>query len=343
MQSRLMRLLRKRTELGVVLIVLLLIMGFTATSDGIWLSSTNMREVLRVTAVLSIMAFGVALVITTGEIDISVGSIFGIVGVIYLGLAGQAGIPLAILIALAAAAAIGVMNGFVVAYFRIPSLIATLGTLFIFRGLAYAAFEKSANFAADNTMRAEPVYRFFGGGVLFGVNNALVWAIATLLVLSYILFWTPTGNRLLAVGGNAESARSRGVNVLTIRWGAFIACALLAGLAGVLEASNLAFVDGSFGRQRELQAIAAAVLGGCALAGGRTSLVGTLLGAFILSGIQSYLVIKTIQPQWFTLLLGLIVVLVSLSERGLTHLLTRQAHTTPESSEPITSPAIRVS
>lgn len=112
---------------------------------------------------------------------------------------------------------------------------------------------------------------------------------------------------------------------MSTRWGVYIACGFLAGLAGVLEASDLGFVDGTFGRQRELQAIAAAVLGGCALAGGRSSIVGTFLGAFILSGIQSYLVIKSIPPQWFVVLLGLIVVLVSLGDRALTHLLTRLA------------------
>jgi simple sugar transport system permease protein/ribose transport system permease protein len=109
------------------------------------------------------------------------------------------------------------------------------------------------------------------------------------------------------------------------RWGAYIACAFFAGLAAILEASNLGYVDGSFGRQRELQAIAAAVLGGCALTGGRSSIIGTFLGAFILSGVQSYLVIKSIQPQSFILLLGMIVVLVSLAERALTQFLTRLA------------------
>jgi ribose transport system permease protein len=324
MQQPMIVFLRKHSEVGLVLIVLLLIVGFTASSDGIWLSNANMGEVLRVTAVLAIMAFGEALVITAGEIDISVGSVFGITGIIYVGVVAEIGILPAILVALLAAVIIGILNGFVVAYFRIPSLIVTLGSLFIFRGLAYAIFENSASFAVDSTLRANPVYRFFGDSVIFGVNNALIWAIAILLFLNYVLFLTPIGNRLMAVGGNAESAHSRGVNVLYTRWGAFIASAFFAGLAGILEASNLAFVDGSFGRQRELQTIAAAVMGGCVLAGGRSSLLGTLLGAFILSGIQSYLVIKAIQPQWFILLLGLIVVLVSLGERGLTHFLTRR-------------------
>ncbi len=174
-------------------------------------------------------------------------------------------------------------------------------------------------------LRANPVYQLFGDTSVFGIQIAVVWAVALLVLLTYVLFLTPVGNHLLAVGGDPDSARSRGVSVLYTKWGAFIACAFFAGLAGILEASNLGFVDGSFGRQRELQAIAAAVLGGCATAGGRSSIMGTLLGAFILSGIQSFLVIKAIQPQWFTLLLGLIVVLVSLADRGVARMVTRLA------------------
>lgn len=328
MQKQMINFFRKRTEVGVVLIAILLVIGFTATTDGVWLSYLNIAEVLRVTAILGIIALGEALVITTGEIDISVGSVFGIVGITYLGLIAQIGIAPAILVALIVALTIGIFNGFIVAYLRIPSLIVTLGSYFIFRGLAFAVFTNRASFAADDAIRANAIYRFFGDGVIFGYNNALLWVFIVFLILTYILFLTPTGNRILAVGGNEQSARTRGVSTTAIKWGVFVAAAFLAGLAGILEASNLAFVDGSFGRYRELQAIAAAVLGGCLLTGGRSSLVGTLLGAFILSGIQSYLVIRAIQPQWFVLLLGLIVVLVSLADHGLTKFLsTRMANT----------------
>lgn len=322
---QMMHILRKRTEVAVAAITLLLILVFTATSQGVWLSEANMREVLRVTSILAIIAFGEALVITTGEIDISVGSIFGIVGIIYIAIGPNIGAPLAILIALGVAVIIGSVNGFIVAYFRISSLVVTLGSFFVFRGLALAATQTTSHYNAGEVMRANPVYQFFGSASVFGYNNALVWAFVVLLFLQYVLFWTPIGNWLLAVGGNAESAHSRGVNVMRTKWGAYIACAFLAGLAGILAASDLGYADGSLGRQRELQAIAAAVLGGCAFSGGRTSLVGTLLGAFILSGIQSYLVIKSIEPQWFVLLLGLIVVLVSLADRGLTRLVSRLA------------------
>jgi ribose transport system permease protein len=312
--------LRKRTEVAVAVITLLLILVFTTTSQGVWLSEANMREVLRVTSILAIIAFGEALVITTGEIDISVGSIFGIVGIIYIAIGPNIGAPLAIMIGLGVAVIIGTINGFIVAYFRISSLVVTLGSLFVFRGLALAATQTTSHYNAGAAMRANPIYQFFGSSNVFGYNNALVWALVIFLFLQYVLFWTPIGNWLLAVGGNTESAHSRGVNVIRTKWGAYIACAFLAGLAGILEAGDL-----GLGRQRELQAIAAAVLGGCALIGGRTSLVGTFLGAFILSGIQSYLVIKSIEPQWFILLLGLIVVLVSLADRGLTRLVSRVA------------------
>src|SRR5262245_48728999 len=121
--------LRKRTEVGAAFVTILLIVGFTSTTNGVWLSSANLHEVLRVTAVLAIIAFGEALVISTGEIDISVGSIFGVTGILYVALGPRVGTPLAVAIALTAAAAIGVVNGFVVAYFRISSLVVTLGSL----------------------------------------------------------------------------------------------------------------------------------------------------------------------------------------------------------------------
>jgi ribose transport system permease protein len=330
---QMMHILRKRTEIGIAVITLLLIVGFTVTSQGIWLSQANMREVLRVTSILAIMAFGEALVITTGEIDISVGSIFGIVGIIYIAIGPHIGAPLAILIALGVALIIGTLNGFVVAYFRVSSLVVTLGTYFVFRGLALAATQTVSHYNAGETMRANPIYRLFGSSSVLDYNNALVWALVLLLFLQYVLFWTPIGNWLLAVGGNAASAHSRGVNVMWTKWGAYIACAFLAGLAGILEAGDLSYADGTLGRQRELQAIAAVVLGGTALLGGRTSLVGTILGAFILSGIQSYLVIKGMNPQWFILLLGLIVVLVSLAEHGLTRMLTSRATRAPEQAD----------
>jgi simple sugar transport system permease protein/ribose transport system permease protein len=132
-----------------------------------------------------------------------------------------------------------------------------------------------------------------------------------------LYFGMPWGNHLLAVGGSSASAHSRGVHVDRVKLSAFILCGALAALGGTLEAGKLGFADGSMGRLMELQAIASCVLGGCLLARGRISLIGALLGAFVLSSIQSYLVIMGVRPQWFMLLLGVIVVLAALGERSL--------------------------
>jgi len=129
----------------------------------------------------------------------------------------------------------------------------------------------------------------------------------------------------LAVGGNAQSAHSRGVSIAYTKWAAYVACAFFAGLASILEASNLGLVDGSFGHQRELFTIAAAVLGGCALGGGRSSMIGTFFGAFILNMIKSFLINRAVNPEWFVLLSGFIIVFVSLADRSLTRWLASRA------------------
>jgi ribose transport system permease protein len=315
MFQRLARIWLKLPEIGVIFVAIVLVIVFNSSTEGVWLSPLNIREVLRVTSILAILALGEMLVITTSEIDISVGSIFGITGILYLALVPTIGPLPAIAIAMIAALIIGLINGSIVAYMEMPSLVVTLGSLFVFRGLAYAATETTFFYSITSDLRENPIVRFFGGGEVLDYNNAVVWVIAAVIVVQYLFFLTPVGNRILAVGGDAISAQSRGVRVNRVKLGVFIASGFFASLAGILEASNLGYVDGSFGRLMELQAIAVVVLGGTALLGGRASVIGTLFGAFILSAIQSYLVIQGIQPQWFTLILGVIIVLVALFDR----------------------------
>jgi ribose transport system permease protein len=149
-------------------------------------------------------------------------------------------------------------------------------------------------------------------------------AIGIIAALHLLIFDTPLGNRVLAVGGDAASTYSRGVNVTKIKFGVFVVSGLLAAFAGVLEAGYIGYADGSFGASMELSAIAAAVLGGCNLRGGKISLVGTLFGAFMLCGIQSFLIILGVQPQWYILMLGVIVVFASFLDRTFTRLVARR-------------------
>ncbi len=322
MSASLARFVLKRPETSAIVVTAVLTSVLAITTGGTWLSFANLQSVLRVTAVLAIMAFGEALVLSTGEVDISVGSIFAVGALVFIGVGRTVPTAVALPLALGAGVLIGLANGAIVSRFGAPSLIVTLGTLLLFRGIAYGVTE-GFNFAATDQVRAQGLFNAVGGAGVFGLNIAVFWALFALVVLHTMVFYTPLGNRILAVGGNAASSYSRGVNVSRVRLTVFALSGLLAAFAGVLDAANIGYVDGSFGEQMELEAIAAAVLGGCSLAGGRCSLLGTLFGAFLLRAVQSYLVILGIQPQWFILLLGAIVVLASLSDRILTKVLVR--------------------
>jgi simple sugar transport system permease protein len=309
-------LVRKHTEVGILLIAILLVAIFSATSEGVWANSYNIGTILQVTATLGLMAMGVALVIATGEIDISVGSTFGIGAIVYLWLAVRIDPAVAAVVAVSAGALIGTFNGLLVTRTGTPSLIITLGTLMIFRGIAIALTE-GFSFSVPYAERKGASYSILGGADIAHFNTAIGWLVAILVVLTVVLKRMRFGNRLLATGGSADSALSRGVRVDRIKLAAFVLCGVLAAFGGVLEAGKLGSADGSMGRLMELQAIAACVLGGCLLAGGRITLIGTIAGAFVLSSIQSYLVIMGVRPQWFNLLLGIIVVAAALGDRGL--------------------------
>jgi ribose transport system permease protein len=319
MRQRLRKIVRRHPEAVTVGMVVLISLAFAIITRGSWLSVGNMQSLSQLTAVLAIMAFGQAIVIATGEIDISVGSVSGIGALAFLGLAPVVGSGIALLGALACGLLIGAFNGVFVALLGVPSLLVTLGTLFVFQGLGYAV-TSGFSFAATKAVREEFFFSAVGGGNLGGINAAVIWALLILVVLQLVVFETSVGNRILAIGGDAVSSFSRGVKVSKIKFGVFVVSGLLAAFAGVLDAAFIGYADGSFGATMELSAIAAAVLGGCHLAGGRISLIGTLLGAFMLRGIQSFLILLGVQPQWYILVAGLIVVLASLADRTLTRL-----------------------
>jgi len=319
MRQRLRQIVRRHPEAATVTMVVLISLAFAIITRGSWLSVGSVQALSQITAVLAIVAFGEAIVIATGEIDISVGSVCGIGALVFLGLAQVVGSGFALLGALACGIAIGAFNGVFVALLGVPSLLVTLGTLFLFQGLAYAV-TAGFSFVATKAVRREFIFNIVGGGEFAGLNAAVIWALVVLVVLQLVVFETPVGNRILAIGGDAVSSFSRGVKVGRIKCGVFVVSGLLAAFAGVLDAAFIGYADGSFGATMELSAIAAAVLGGCHLAGGRISLIGTLLGAFMLRGIQSFLILLSVQPQWYILVVGLIVVLASLADRTLTRL-----------------------
>ncbi|ANG61593.1 ribose ABC transporter [Marinobacterium aestuarii] len=309
-------LVRRHTEVGILLVCLVLVVVFTLYSGDRWANYYNFASIAQVSATLGIMALGASLVMVTGEIDVSVGSIFGFSALTYLGMAPELGFVPAAILAMIAGAAIGALNGFLVTHFKAPSLIITLSTLMVFRGLTIALNE-GFSFAIPYKERSVLDYQMLGGGDLLGLNTGVWWMLLIMLVLIVFMYMTPQGNRLLALGGSAASARSRGIRVNRYKIMAFMLCGLLAGIAGILDAGKIGVADSGMGQYMEMKAIAACVLGGTALAGGRISLVGVIAGAFALSSIQSFLIVNGIKTTWFQLLLGIIVVAAAVGDRAL--------------------------
>lgn len=308
----LMRGLVHYRETIAVLVALVLTLVFAVTTNGVFLNHANMVSVTHVTAVLAIIAIGQSLVICAGEIDISVGSIFAMGAMTFLAVAPEFGVFTAVGAALLVGFMIGAFNGYLVAYLGIPSLIITLSSLFIFRGIAYMLVQDGALRIPLAERMAMDGYLAFGSGTFFGFNNSVLWMLAFMVVLHLVMFTMPFGNRLLAVGGDAKSATSRGVRVRHVKLTAFIVVGLCAAFAGILEANKVGYADGTTGRLMELEAIAACVVGGCALAGGRMSIIGTIAGAFILASIQSYLVITGTTPQLYLVVMAAFVICAAL-------------------------------
>jgi simple sugar transport system permease protein/ribose transport system permease protein len=190
----------------------------------------------------------------------------------------------------------------------------TLGVTMILLGVA-TVLTTRFTFSVPFTERSGLTYWVLGGGKDVGLNTSVLWLMVVLAAVWIIIFRTAYGNRLLAVGGAAQEAASLGVSCLRTKLVAFAASGNLAGFAGVLEAGKLGFVDSSMGRNMDLQAIAACVLGGCALMGGRVSPTGVIGAGFVLSSVQSYLVVMGVRPQWFVVFLGCIIVAAAFGVR----------------------------
>ena len=202
--ANLKNLVRRHAELGIILIAVLLIFAFSVSSGGNWANFYNISTIVQVTATLGLMTLGVALVIATGEIDISVGSTFGICSLVYLWLSLRIDPAFAMLAAVAIGILIGWFNGILVTKTGTPSLIVTLGSLMIFRGLAIAltsGFAFSIPYKARNGLS----YFILGGGEIFGLNTAIIWLVLALIVLTIMLKYMRWGNRLLATGGSERA------------------------------------------------------------------------------------------------------------------------------------------
>lgn len=271
---------RYQTELLLIAILAVLFLVFGSTSPVFFQIETLMK-LLKQASIYGIIAIGMVFVITSSGIDISVGSVVGLSGVIVaMGMVGGLPIPVAILLAIGASALVGLFNGILVYDANVPPFIATLGSLTIVRNFillitgakTISNLPKSfTNFAADSLA---------GIPYLF-----LSWFVFVLIGL-FIAKKTTFGRNIYAYGSNKEAARLSGIRVRCVVYGVYIFCSIVCGVAGILLASRLGNGVPNSGVGYELDAIAAAVVGGASLDGGEGSVIGAVLGAMIMATLR---------------------------------------------------------
>jgi ribose transport system permease protein len=289
--------------------LIVLFVGLSIASPY-FLTASNLASVARQTAVFNTMALGMTIVIISGGIDLSVGSVLGLSGLIgTMALERGYPIPVGILIGVLAGTLCGLSNGLMVTRLRIPPFVVTLGTLGIFRGLALI-------FSNGLPVHKIPAgFSFLGEGYLAGVPF-VVWMLAICAVAVHVVLeHTRLGRYAFAIGSNRIAAVYAGIPVSFHVTAVYAIGGALTGLAGMIEASRLATGQPTAGQGYELQAIAAVVIGGGSLNGGEGSVVGTLIGAFIMGLLSNGADLLNISNYWQQVIIGSVIILaVTLDE-----------------------------
>lgn len=300
-------------ELGIV-IALLLLIAVTAAIEPRFVESDSLRNLALNASIFAILAAGQTLVIITRNVDLSVGSVLGLSAFLAGDLlAGHAGMPLVLvfLLGIALGAGCGLLNGVLVTWGQVPALVVTLGTLYVFRGLAFL-------WTDGRQVNAETLPDSFlnlGTDSLLGVPILVLIALVVVLGVGQWLRDFRAGRELYAIGSNPEGARLAGVRserrVLT----AFVLAGALAGLGGVLFTARFGTVDATAGTGYELTVIAAAVVGGVAIFGGTGSVYGAALGALLLGTITSSLIVLRVEAFWQQAAIGALLLLAIAFDR----------------------------
>lgn len=286
----------------------IVIFAFFMIASPYFRQGTNLVAILLSTAVNGVLALGVTFVIITGGIDLSIGTVLTFsavmtgVFIVDLGLP----VPVGVLIGLLAGATCGLVNGFVIAKMKVPPFIATLGMMMMTKGLALILSRSKPVYFTDT-----PSFKAIAmGNLIPGVEipNAVLILFGSAIIASLILGKTILGRYNFAIGSNEEATRLSGVNVDSWKIAIYTLCGLFAGLGGVLMASRLDSAQPSLGAGYELDAIAAVVIGGTSLSGGEGTILGTIIGALIMSTLINGLRIMSVPQEWQMVVTGLIVI-----------------------------------
>jgi erythritol transport system permease protein len=324
-------LLRGRT----IIVLAVLVVVFNAISSS-YLSSSNLILMTKHVSFNAILAIGVTVVILAGGIDLSVGSIAGLAGMITGGLLYE-GLHLggytvffsavvAVLIGLIVGTGVGAVNGLIITRLRVAPFIATLGMLYMARGIADLR-SNGGTFPdlAGRPNRGNTGFHFIGVDKFLGLPIAVWIMVAVALVAILVTTRTPFGRRIYAVGGNERAAELSGIRIGRIKIATYMISGGCAALAGLLITSELGAAYPDTATTYELNAIAAAVLGGTALSGGRGTIVGTVMGAFVIGFLSDGLVLVGVSSFWQLVIKGAVIVFAVVMEQAQQRLQTRLA------------------
>lgn len=294
-----------RPEFIAALSLTVLMIWFSFSAGQAW--QDNLPSLLRDFSWLGIVVIGQAMVIISGEFDLSVGSVYAFVSMIFLLLMqtalGPAG---AFVLAMALAAAIGWLTGFITWRFRLPSLLVTLGFLFIYRGLVEYVTE-GKTIVIPEALRSSQLLALLGGK-LFGFHVSIYVCAALLVVFAVVMAKTQYGSHVQAVGGDVNAALATGVPAGRVKIRTFMLCSMLAGFAGIITAASLNSVSTTTATAMEFEAIAATVIGGVALMGGAGTVWGAFLGVCTLLALKHGLILTGVNIFTYQILLGAVLV-----------------------------------
>jgi simple sugar transport system permease protein len=300
---RLVKLALEKPELAGFMLLVILVILFQVRSDGVFLSPNNIRGILGLLPETALVAVGVTLLMICGEFDLSVGSVFALMpmtmAVLFVG-----GVPFwpAVFAGLLVCAAIGFVNGYITIRFDIPSFITTLGMLFMARSMTVVI---SGGFPPRIRPGEVPSWLFVGfvdgGGY---IRASVLWFAAIAILIGLLLARTNFGNWVRATGGFLPAAQAMGIPTGRVKIACFMICSVLAGFAGMIQSLRLNSFLPSIGVGMELQAVAAAVIGGTSLMGGVGSILGGLIGATIIRIMDNGMVMSQIDANWFQFAIG---------------------------------------
>jgi ribose transport system permease protein len=290
-------------------LVIIVVMAVLSLISPYFLTVNNMLNLLDQSVVVGLLALGQTLVILIGGIDLSVGSLVGVTGII-LGLSlHHFPMPIAFAICIGAGAFAGLVNGVIITFGRVAAFVVTLGMMSIGRSLAYVL-------SGANSISGLPAgLGAFSSDSLFDIPVDFLFLVVCYGLCWWFLNYTKGGRTLYALGSNAEAARVAGLRIMTWSVLAYVISGLMSGIATIFLASKILSIDPIGGQGLELDAIAAVVIGGASLFGGRGSIIGTLFGVFVMVFIRNGLNLLNVSPYWQGTAIGSVIIIAVLIER----------------------------